>query len=535
MDILQSNQSPEILNLQPGNNGNNQIIPQKSVNTFAKKLADLLKETPLETKEQNALSILDQGSKGNQRLYCKKTDQSTILFVQFQQESDYYRQKALIQALCKEENQAKGLVPKYPVLKTFSEEKLILEMDLGYISLQKLKEIRQKKGYVWHDKEIQYLMKQVSKIIFQLYNIGVYHGNISPSNIFLRKNVLGVFEPVLVDFMDATNNFQKVNNFNPDYWSFQNEEYQIFNTKEDRLKQELYMVGRMVQYLMLDLDSKHELNLFDNQTNVGIQRCLTYLQQQKLQQYSQKTIDCLSILLKKGNIQVLVKKFKKFNKDQMLIDSEKYAENVFNHMCITHPPIEYIKKVKQHVNNNSINNYIINKDQCNNNRLQDSFISTQESENQSEDENEQKTLSFMQQYKAKKNMVQYINQEYQLQMALVRMKQMQVQKQQELQQSSMKQSKKSKKNSIDSNSSMTQLKKKESANSHNNNQTTLQQQIEVVQEKQESNEQQQQKKNKEIQNQQLQQLKELNDSDSEWDFIEGLAHHSDLDDSFEEI
>mmetsp|Transcript_15224 Transcript_15224/g.2180 ORF Transcript_15224/g.2180 Transcript_15224/m.2180 type:complete len:114 (+) Transcript_15224:58-399(+) len=113
-------------------------------------------------------------------------------------------------------------------------------------------------------------MKSLCKTVFELYNCGVFHGDICPDRVYLRKNLVGCYVPVVSDYNEASNSYNIITNFNPIYWNYQNVEITEFTSKEDRLIQELYTVGRTIQKTMLDLKSKHEENLFKNQTNIGI-------------------------------------------------------------------------------------------------------------------------------------------------------------------------------------------------------------------------------------------------------------------------
>lgn len=89
-------------------------------------------------------------------------------------------------------------------------------------------------------------MKELSKIVLEIFNYGIFHGDICPDRVYLRKNLLGYFEPLLTDFCDASNNYNVLNGFNPNFFNYHNEEIKVFENKVARLKQELYMVGRTV-------------------------------------------------------------------------------------------------------------------------------------------------------------------------------------------------------------------------------------------------------------------------------------------------
>lgn len=52
----------------------------------------------------------------------------------------------------------------------------------------------------------------------------------------------------------------------------------------------------------------------------------------------------MQILLEKGSLEVLFKKFKKFNREQILIDEMKVVDEVFSKMCFLHPPLELLKR-----------------------------------------------------------------------------------------------------------------------------------------------------------------------------------------------
>lgn len=58
--------------------------------------------------------------------------------------------------------------------------------------------------------------------------------------------MIGCYEPVLAEFGDATNDFETINNFNPKFWNYLNKEVKEFSSKEERLSQELYQVGRTI-------------------------------------------------------------------------------------------------------------------------------------------------------------------------------------------------------------------------------------------------------------------------------------------------
>ena len=102
-------------------------------------------------------------------------------------------------------------------------------------------------------------MKKIYDHLQILHSYDIYHSDIKPENIVFDRNPeLDTYEPKLIDFGGAVNDFSFIKQYTPFYFfngssrkSRDKIRNIVFKKKEDRIKAEFYSLGIIVLLMII--------------------------------------------------------------------------------------------------------------------------------------------------------------------------------------------------------------------------------------------------------------------------------------------
>lgn len=123
--------------------------------------------------------------------------------------------------------------------------------DCGACSLHELMLVRRKYKVHWftREAEIVFILKEVISIFKQMFEKGIYHTDLKPANIILKKfydRNKSIYYIKLIDFGSVSFGHEAVHALTRDYYYPDVESMIPIESKELREKLEIYTVGRTI-------------------------------------------------------------------------------------------------------------------------------------------------------------------------------------------------------------------------------------------------------------------------------------------------
>lgn len=148
------------------------------------------------------------------------------------------------------------------MLERYDDENNQLYYKLGLCSLKEFIDFRRENNIRWHYQEIYYIFSRLIRFVLFFLKKDYFHGDIKPVNIVLsrKSNLMTNLEIFIIDFAGASNNWKSQSMITPVYFnSFKRKKYYFnqipeFFSKEERLKNEIFTIVRLIQNLILNSD-----------------------------------------------------------------------------------------------------------------------------------------------------------------------------------------------------------------------------------------------------------------------------------------